>query len=190
MICGTELINAVKSFIEEYNNTMSKIDEVTANGADLQRETTLSSFKNTMRTFATSRNDTNGGDYMLLSQIGISTGQADSSNLSTDTDKLQLDEEALKKALEENPESVKALLAGDDGVLSHIEDSVEQMLQATTGFFDVKTSTLDSDIKKMEEKITKQQTKINSYQKQLENKFSQMELVISKMQQNYSSFLG
>ena len=103
---------------------------------------------------------------------------------------MQLDEEALKKALEENPESVKALLAGDDGVLSHIEDSVEQMLQATTGFFDVKTSTLDSDIKKMEEKITKQQTKINSYQKQLENKFSQMELVISKMQQNYSSFLG
>ena len=187
---STELINAVKSFIEEYNNTMSKIDEVTANGADLQRETTLSSFKNTMRTFATSRNDTNGGDYMLLSQIGISTGKADSSNLSTDTDKLQLDEEALKKALEENPESVKALLAGDDGVLSHIEDSVEQMLQATTGFFDVKTSTLDSDIKKMEEKITKQQTKINSYQKQLENKFSQMELVISKMQQNYSSFLG
>ena len=57
-------------------------------------------------------------------------------------------------------------------------------------FFDVKTSTIDSDISKIEDKITKQQSNISTYQKQLEDKFYKMELAISQMQQNYSSFLS
>ena len=186
----SDLVSAVKEFVSAYNKTMDKIDEVTASGADLQRETSLTSFKNTIRTYANGSNSTNGGAYNLLSQLGISTGKADGGNLSTDTTTLEFDEEAFKKALEEDPESVRAILAGDNGIFNMMESTVEQMLSATTGFFDIKQTTLDSDIRKMEEKITKQQSRIDVYQTQLEKKFSNMELVISQMQQNYSSFLA
>ncbi len=184
------LVDAVKGFVEAYNKMVSKVEEVTAQGADLHGETSLSSIRNTLRNYVTAGNDSNGGAFRLLSEIGISTGEADSTNLSGDTNKLVFDESKFKKALEENPDSVESILAGENGVLSMMESTVEQSLKASVGFFDVKQSTLDSDIRKMEEKITKQQTKVANYQAQLEKKFGNMELVIAQMQQNYSSFLA
>ena len=186
----SQLKDAVNEFITAYNDVIAKVDEVTANGADLHGETSLTSLRNTLRNYTTSSNTSNGGIYKLLSDIGISTSAADGNNLSTDTDELSLDEEKFLKALEENPESVKSILAGENGVLTMMENAVEQSLKATVGYFDVKTSTLDSDINSMEEKITKQQTSVDNYQAQLEDKFYKMELAISQMQQNYSSFLS
>lgn len=184
------LESAVNEFIEAYNAAIAKVEEVTASGADLHGETSLTSLSRTLKSYATSSNGTNGGIYKLLSDIGISTAAADGNNLSTDTYELSLDSEKFKKALEENPESVKALLTGENGVLSMMENAVEQSLSATTGYFDIKTSTLDSDIDKMEEKITKKNTSIETYKSQLESKFYQMEMTIAQMQQNYSSFLS
>ena len=184
------LVEAVKSFVSAYNEVLSNVDEVTANGADLHGETSLTSLKNTIRSYATAKNTSNNGVYNLLSEIGISTSSADGNNLNADTNSLSLDEDKLKKALEENPESVKSILTGEGGVLTMMEDAVEQSLKATTGFFDVKTSTLDSDIKKMETKIKKQNTNISTYKAQLEKKFSAMETTIAQMQQNYQSFLS
>ena len=184
------LVEAVKSFVSAYNDVLSNVDEVTANGADLHGETSLTSLRNTIRSYATAKNSSNGGVYSLLSEIGVSTSSADGNNLNADTNSLTLDEDKLKKALEENPESVKSILTGEGGVLTMMEDAVEQSLKATTGFFDVKTSTLDSDIKKMETKIKKQNTYISTYKAQLEKKFSAMETTIAQMQQNYQSFLS
>ena len=185
-----DLESAVNAFIEAYNAAIAKVEEVTANGADLHGETTLTSLSRTLRSYANSSNATNGGVYKLLADIGISTAAADGNDLSTDTYQLSLDTEKFKKALEENPESVKSILTGENGVLSMMENAVEQSLSATTGFFDVKTSTLDSDISRMEEKISKKNTSIETYRSQLENKFYQMEMTIAQMQQNYSSFLS
>lgn len=184
------LVEAVKSFVSAYNDVLSNVDEVTANGANLHGETSLTSLRNTIRSYATAKNSSNGGVYSLLSEIGVSTSSADGNNLNADTNSLTLDEDKLKKALEENPESVKSILTGEGGVLTMMEDAVEQNLKATTGFFDVKTSTLDSDIKKMETKIKKQNTNISTYKAQLEKKFSAMETTIAQMQQNYQSFLS
>ena len=186
----TQLVEAVNEFITAYNDAIAKVDEVTASGADLHGETTLTSLKNTLRTYANGSNTTNGGIYKLLSDIGISTSAADGNNLSTDTYTLSLDEDKFLQALQENPDSVKSILAGDNGIFNMMESAVEQSLSATTGYFDVKTSTLDSDISRMEEKISKQNTNIETYRTRLENQFYQMELAIAQMQQNYSSFLS
>lgn len=183
------LMDALKNFVSAYNNVMSNIDEVTARGADLSGETSLTSFKRTIRDYATGSNDSNGGVFKLLADIGISTASADSNNLNGDTESLHFDEAKFKKALEENPDSVKSILAGDNGVFRMMEDTVEQSLKATVGFFDVKTNTLDSDIKKLGEKITKQNKSIDTYKAQLEKRFQAMEKMIASMQQNYSSFL-
>lgn len=184
------LIDAVKGFVEAYNTAISKVDEVTANGADLHGESSLTSLARTLKNYANSSNTANGGAYKLLSQLGISTAKADGSNISTNTSTLEFDEDAFKKALAEDPTSVQSILAGENGVLNMMENTVETSLKATVGYFDIKQSTLDSDITKMESKITKQNSKIETYRAQLETKFKNMELAISQMQQNYSSFLA
>lgn len=185
----SQLKEAVKSFISAYNETIAKVDEVTASGADLHGETSLTSLNRTLKRYSTSSNS-NDGVYKLLSDIGIKTASADGNNLSADTYELSLDEDKFMKALEENPDSVKSILTGDTGVLSMMENTIEQSLKASVGFFDVKTSTLDSNIKKMEEKISKKNTNITTYKSQLEAKFQKMEQAIASMQQNYSSFLS
>ena len=187
----TDLVDAVKSFVNAYNDTLAKVEEVTAQGADLHGETSLTSLTRTLRSYATSSNDSNGGAFRLLSQLGISVSAADGSNISTaNTSKLEFNEDVFLKALEEDPASVQAMLAGDNGAFNMMENTVEMSLKASVGFFDVKQTSLDNDIKKSEEKITKQNSKIEVYRKQLEDKFSNMELMIAQMQQNYSSFLG
>ena len=184
------LVKAVESFISAYNGVMGKIDEVTATGANLKGDTSLTSFQRTIRNYANGSNTSNGGAFKLLSELGISTANADGNSLSSDTTSLSLDKDKLLKALEEDPESVKSMLAGENGIFGMMEKSVEQMLSATTGYFDIKQSTLDGDITEIETKITKQNNKISTYRKQLEDRFSNMELMIAQMQQNYSSFLA
>jgi len=182
------LKEALQNFVSAYNNTMEQIDKVTANGAELHGESSLTSLKNSIRNLANGKNTANGGVFTLLSELGISTAKADSKNLSTDTNKLSFDEEKFLQAFEENPESVKSMLAGDNGIFNMIEGTVEQSLKSISGFFDVKTSTLDKNIKKTEEKITKTNSNIDAYKAQLEKKFKAMESMIAKMQQNYQSF--
>jgi flagellar hook-associated protein 2 len=184
------LVDAVKGFVDAYNSMMAKVELVTGNGGDLDGETSLTSITRTLRNYVTSGNSSNGGAFKHLAQIGISTGKADGSSLSDDISSLKFDEAAFKKALEEDPASVEAILAGEDGILSMMENTVEMSLKATTGFFDIKDKTLTSDISKMQDKITKQNKKVETYRTQLENKFANMELMIAQMQQNYSNFLG
>ena len=186
---SSELKEALSNFVSAYNNFINEIDTVTASGAEFHGESSLTSLKNTVRRYANGANDTNGGVYRLLSEIGISTTSADSNNLSADTDSLSFDESKFMKALEENPDSVKSMLAGDNGIFAMMESTVEQSLKAVSGFFDIKTTTIDSNIKKTQEKITKKTTSINSYKAQLEKKFKAMETMIASMQQNYQSFL-
>ena len=185
------LVEAMKNFVTAYNDTISKIEEVTAKGADLQRETSLTSLASTLKNYANGSNSSNGGAFRLLSQIGVSTMQANSGdNLSTDTNKLEFDEDAFLQALEEDPASLEALIGEDGGILGMMESAIETSLKAVSGYFDVKQSTLDKDITKAQEKIKKQQEKVSTYKTQLEKKFSAMETLISQMQQNYSSFLS
>ena len=186
----TKLVEAVNEFIDAYNAVMSNLSEVTASGGDLHGESTLTSIRNSIRSYANGSNATNGGIYTLLSQIGISTAEADGNNLSTDTDTLSLDEDKFLEALQENPDSVASILAGENGILTHIENTVEQSLSATTGYFDVKSSSLDNQISRQEDKISDEKSDIETYRARLENQFYQMEMAIAQMQQNYSSFLS
>ena len=184
-----DLKEALSSIVKAYNDFVDKINSVTAAGADLHGETTLTSLKNTVRRYATGSNDTNGGAYKLLADIGITTGSASGADISTSNlDTLKLDEDKLLQALEEDPESVKALLTGENSIFGMMESAVEQTLQSTTGFFDVKQKTLDSNITRMNDKIKRQKQNITAYQARLEAKFKKMEEAIAAMQQNYSNF--
>lgn len=184
------LKDAIKNFVSSYNSFISKIDTVTANGAELHGESSLTSLRNTIRSYANGKNDSNGGVYNLLSEIGITTASADAGSIDSDTNSLSFDENKFMQALEENPESVKALLTGENSIFGLMESSVEQSLKAVNGYFDIKTNTLDSNIKKVNEKITKKNESIATYKTQLEKKFQAMENMIASMQQNYQSFLN
>lgn len=185
-----DLVSAVKSWIEQYNKTLDLVDEQTASGATLSGESSLESLRRSVRTSASAK-QSGAGEYSLLAQIGISTGKA-STDLSKLTDHLELDEEKLIKALEEDPESVKALLVGGEnnkGILTNMEDIVDESLKST-GYFTTRNNSLDRENTNLKSSASAENTKVEAYQARLQAQFQAMENMIAKMQSAYSSAMS
>lgn len=185
-----DLVSAVKSWIEQYNKTLDLVDGQTASGATLSGESSLESLRRSVRTSASAK-QSGAGEYSLLAQIGISTGKA-STDLSKLTDHLELDEAKLIKALEEDPESVKALLVGGEnnkGILTNMENIVDESLKST-GYFTTRNNSLDRENTNIKSSASAENTKVNAYQARLQAQFQAMENMISKMQSAYSSAMS
>lgn len=185
------LLEALKSFVTAYNETISNIDDNTSYGSSLYGDSALTSLRTNLRRTATASIDE--GTMKLLSDIGISTGKATNSTSTSGVNTLQIDEDKFKEALTKNPEAVKSLLVGDNkgtstsgGIMNKLESIVEDSLQTTTGYFDAKAKSLSSKITSLESSITAAQSKVDSYKSRLEKQFSNMEQMISSIQASYS----
>ena len=185
------LLGAVKSFIESYNKTISTIDSKTAKGEALYGDTSLTSIRNNLRRNVNAPIE--DSDLKILANIGITTGSASNSTDTSNINKLQIDEEKFKTALSENPEAVKKLLLGDNkgndnsgGILNNMEKITEDALASNTGYFEMRTSSYDSQISAIKNSITSAQAKVDSYKARLQKQFNNMEKAIAAMQQAYS----
>lgn len=185
------LLEAAKSFVTAYNETISNIDDNTSYGDALYGDSALTSLRTNLRRTATASID--DGTMKLLSDIGITTGKANNSTSTTGVNTLQIDEDKFKEALAKNPEAVKSLLVGDNkgtstsgGVMNKLEKIVEDSLDVSTGYFDAKSKSLSSKIKSLENSITSAQSRVDAYQARLEKQFSNMEQIISSIQSSYS----
>lgn len=178
-------VDAIKSFVDAYNNVISNTKTATSSTGYLKGESVLTMLATTLRSSATSANS-DTATYKMLANIGITTG-AFSTDTSTDTSQLVVDTEKLTKALQENPDAVMKLLLGDTtagttGVLTKVKTTVDSALDAEKGFFTTRKESFESQIDRVEEKIDKKTLALEKYQKQLETKFAIMDEFISKMQ--------
>ena len=187
----TKVAEAVKDFVDQYNEVMTKLDELTATGGDLYGDTSLNSIKRSLRQMVTSSTGYGDDTYTLLSQIGVSTAAAGAS-INADTNSLSLDEDKLKEALDTDPDAVKKLLVGstsEEGLLSQFDKLLDDAL-ATNGWFSTTTESIQSDMTRYTEKISKANASIASYKARLEAQFQAMENTISNMQNSYSGLLN
>ena len=187
----TKVVDALKDFVKQYNEIMTKLDELTATDADLYGDTALNSIERSMRQMITSASGYGEDVYTLLSQIGVSTAEAGAS-ISADTTSLSIDEDKLKEVLDKDPDAVKKLLVGNTseaGLLTKFEEILDDAL-ATDGWFSTTTTTIQSEMTRYNEKITKAQTSVDNYKARLEAQFQAMENTISKMQNSYSNLLN
>lgn len=185
---------AVEDLVSAFNVVMTQTDSATGKDGSLRGESVLNMLKNSIRGEAT-KSATNAGNYKSLADIGITTGAIGSST-SANTNLLTLDSSKLMDALQNDPDSVKKLLTGDDGssgVLGKIQTTLSGSLDATKGFFVKRNSAYESQVDRLNDKIEKMNDDLEKYQKQLEVKFSAMDKLISNLQsqaQQMDSLLG
>lgn len=188
----SQVVSAVKDVVDQYNTLMDKLDELTKSGGELHGDTALNSVKRSLRQLITSSTGNKDDSFSMLSQIGVSTAKAGAS-ISADTSKIELDEDALKKVLQEDPDGVKKVIMGtaskQDGIFSKLGSVISDSL-ASNGYFSTTTNSVKSEITKLNTKIEKQTTSIANYKSSLEAKFQAMEKTISSMQDSYKSFLN
>lgn len=134
-----------------------------------------------------------GGEFTLLSQIGITTTKN-----YLDGGKLQVDEEKLKAALRDHPDDVFKLFSNsDDGATRGLIHRFDDALDQTKGRIEEKagnsTHTLDNytigkRMKDLNERITDFEKRMIQVEQRYWNQFTQMEKAISRLNQQ-SSYL-
>ena len=183
------ITDAITSLVSSYNMAISDTDTALGANGNLHGETILKSLRNNIRNMITSA-ITGNGDYNTLASIGITTG-AFSTNTSADTTQLKINAEALKSALEADPDAVKKLLVGDKitgGVLNNIEKAIENVTNPVNGYFTTREKAYDKEAGRLNTKVEKMTRALERYQDQLEAKFEAMDKLISALQNQASIF--
>ncbi|MCM1004326.1 MAG: flagellar filament capping protein FliD [Candidatus Gastranaerophilales bacterium] len=185
--------NAISDIVDAYNELIANVDKEVARGANLSSESTLRLIRNQIRSLMTS-SIANKGSFKNLASIGISLAAASSGNIRTDNiNELSFDKDKFIESFGADLSSLKSLLVGTDeqkGILTQVEDVLEQALGGVTGYFASAEKSYSKKISKLDEKITKTNKAADRYKTRLEAKFKAMDMIISKFQNQYSSFLG
>lgn len=127
-----------------------------------------------------------GGEYNLLSQVGINTTQD-----YLDGGKLEIDEEKLKSALQENSEAVHKLFSNSEkgdgkGLIHRFDDTLDQVRGNIERKAGKSTHTLDNysigrQVKDVNERIVNFEGKLEKTEERYWNQFTQMEKAISQL---------
>ena len=185
--------NAISDIVDSYNELIENVDKELARDGNLNGQSVLKMIRNRIRSLMTGSIATSS-QYKNLSTIGIKTDSARSGNISTSNiSKLYFDREKFEIVFQGDSEGIKALLVGTEaepGVLTQLENLVEDSLKSVSGYFDSASNSYTKKIKQYDDKIDKLNMAADRYKANLEKKFQLMDMVISKMQNSYSSFLS
>ena len=214
------IVETIKSFVEDYNKMLDKLngyiyedpnyrkyapltdaqrDEMTESQIEkweekskqglLYQDSTIRTFLQNMRSALYTKSATS---KVALYDIGIET-----SNNKDDKGKLVIDEDALRKALETNPEEVEKLFTGTNGLASKLTNIMDKTAKVSAsnpgelvrmaGAKELKTtqtnSTLYAELKRIDDRISVLNTRYNKEKDRYWKQFNAMETIIS----NYSS---
>lgn len=189
----TDVKNAIKEFVDAYNKVTEQIKEATAQDGYLEMDINLRGLQNELRNMLSSFVSDNGS-FGMLSQIGISTGEA---GLSVDDSAttLKFDEKAFDEAWAKDSTSVRNLISGGttgnkNGIFDKMVEKVNNTIDVTTGMFTVKSDSISRLLSAQEDRITRAYESLDAYETQLTRQFQYMDEMIAKMQQQYSAFLS
>lgn len=188
-------LDAVKEFVENYNNLINDLREHTGEGELMQGDTTIRRLNNSIRRMLTDTVflDTEEFEFRSLSEIGI---EIDADGLSSGfTGEMSLDESMLTDAIAEDPEGVRALFnaredeEGTQGVARRVSDSIQSYIQFG-GILDSRERSLESRVDRIDRRITSEERRIERREERIRSNFTRMEMALNQMQAQRSWLSG
>lgn len=180
-------VEAVSNFVEQYNQTLSIISDAKEDDSSgVSNYRAMRNIERQMKTFIYSSID-NSGDFARLVDIGIKMG---SSNNSSGVRTLQLDESALRSALNTSFDGVFKLFAedtdndglyDDKGLSNTINDYMEDYTRGTLGIFAKRKKIIDNSIDRMDDKIEKEEYRLLNLEQLLTNQYRELNKALSQL---------
>lgn len=132
------IVKNVQNFVDAYNQLQSKFNTLsTYNGGDpgpLFSDSTTRSLKSQIAGIISDAVPSVSSSFNSLSALGITTNKFG---------KLELDDENLKKALDNDFDSVSNVFTASDGITKRLDDSLEEYTKFA-GLFDTKRDSLNT----------------------------------------------
>ncbi|UOF91410.1 flagellar filament capping protein FliD [Fodinisporobacter ferrooxydans] len=209
----TSAVSAVQNFISQFNSLYSQINNLTANGGDLQGDNILQNLGSNMMLAVTQQVKTIGWDsnnnpiplpsypYNSVMGIGISTG-APGSAVSTSYS-LQLDSNQLTAQIQQNPQMVHDLLQGMSISLNNVLTGITGMTNSlndptlnvsnVSGLASSQNTMYTNMITDINDQIQQVNDQADQQKQLLIQEFTNMNQVLSQLQtqgKSLSSFIG
>jgi flagellar hook-associated protein 2 len=181
-------VDAVQSFIDQYNSAMSFLDGKTdydadeEKGAILQGDNTAIRLQMRLREMVTSKIK-DSGNYKTLNAVGI---EIDRDGV------MSLDSAQFEEALQNSPEEVANLFKaesdteGYDGMAVRMDSYLDQLMQSNTGLIPRRLDFYDTRIDNLNDEIDGVERKVEMTRERYVQQFTAMEEAISEMQSQQS----
>ncbi|WP_159116762.1 flagellar filament capping protein FliD, partial [Clostridium neonatale] len=217
---GTELKDKIVEFINDYNELLGHINgklyeeydrsylpltdedkeglsdseieklEKKAQTGLLKNDSYLRNFADDMKLTMTTMLEKSG---LSLEKIGINPVE----DYSTQNGLFTIDEDKLLSAIEENPDGIKELFSGKDGIVTKLSDNLKDHATGTfsrlakkAGVADgvtANTNEMTKDIEERKKLITQMQTALQEKEDALYTKYSTLESNLASLQSQQSS---
>jgi flagellar hook-associated protein 2 len=128
-----------------------------------------------MRLQSVAANDFASGSVVTaLSQMGITTAQ---------NGELELDEDALREAIDDDIDDVVALFSEEDGFGASLQSLIDSYLDEEDGVLTERLEGLDEEIETYDERIAAFDDRLEAYEERLRSQFLQMEIIMARLNQ-------
>ena len=189
----TYLEASVLDFVNQYNELVTELDDVTSTTGLFHSDVGLKSLASQLKSTLLTSTAATGSSYRMLAQLGIST-VAPGASLNANTNTLSLDLNKLHDAVTTNTNEVKKFMLGDNsdysnGVMTRLS-SLMFSTMASSGFFATRNAMYGNQLNRFDSLITSAQSRISNYRSSLETKFASMEKLITSLQNAYSKMYG
>lgn len=181
-----QTIDAVSSFVDEYNAVQAFLREYGAEEALLQGDGTLRRLATSLRQQVTDSVFI-PGEYTNASSVGI---EIDRDGI------MNLDEARLMEAIQENPGDVQQLFRaseadeGTDGIANRIRNRVQQYIRSGTGILVRRDQSIQQRINRIDSRIESQERRLEMREKSLTRQFARMEVALNELQAQSSWLQG
>lgn len=184
-------VTAVRNFLSEINNAVSRIQELTRRNGTLEADYSIRSIQDYLRSIVFSAVSGATGDYQSLADVGVNTGSTFDSSTVSD---FQLNEDKFREALRTNRSAV-AFLFSNSGATG-VGDRVYNYLNDATslnGFLNQRSRSnglIDQQIQAYNDRIRRLEDRIQMKEQRLRAQFTRMEQYASSFQQQGTSLSG
>lgn len=170
---SADISSLMNQFVSSYNNIVEWITDQSENSWG--NDSSILSVKRKMQNFLTTQ-VTGSETLTSLVQLGISTDY--------ETGTISFDSSALDEALEDDPDAVFALLAGDDdtdGVADLFNTYLEGQTDGIDGVYARRKESNDANIKRMENRIEMMELRLEKREEYLRDQYTALEELVSEL---------
>jgi len=181
-------LNAVKTFIEQYNSVMDFVSGKLAANGDLRGDPTLIRIQGALRSVIFEKY-VDGGALSNLLDVGISVNDEGGALSFSRSGKLVLNESTFLNVHQNNPEAVKDIFSGAGKFSDKLSTYVKSLVTNNTGLISSREKGLESTIKTFTGQIERYTQRLELREKQLNRQFTALERSLSQIQ-NQSNWLA
>jgi len=196
MMDKDQLIDAVKTFVEKYNNVMDYINENTKYTYDSDTEkgssgplfgdSTLTNLDSQLRSYLSMTVEGVDSALSMLGLVGITSA---SGIEGVKSGKLEFDETEFSNKLDTNLDDIKKLFSSTDGIFTKMYNNLFKMT-SSTGTLQARINSINNEMADINDLIESMEERLEQKETQYLMKYRAMELALSQLQNQSSQLIS